>query len=105
MIEELSTYDDYLTILEDESSELLLIDYWGPNCAPCLVLNKTLEKLDSEFESIKFVKVNVEKELDISIEAGVRGLPTLILYKRGIEYERWVGALSEAQLREKLKDF
>lgn len=80
-----------------------LVDFWGPNCTPCIGLNKTLELLSEEVGNVSFYKVNADEEIDIAAQAMVRGLPTLILYRDGQETARWTGAFSKEDLSAKIR--
>ncbi len=81
-----------------------LVDFWGPSCAPCVELNRTLEALEPQFVGkIMFLKVNADEIFDVSVKCEVRGLPTLIMFDKGEIVERWVGAMSQANLKTKLE--
>lgn len=86
-----------------QGSGYVLLDFWGPSCAPCIPLTAMLESIAPEFPTIQFFKVNADVELDIAVQAGVRGLPTLILYKNGREQQRWIGAQSQAKFKAALQ--
>ncbi len=85
------------------ASGSFLLDFWGPSCAPCLDLNRTLEALEEEYKGrVTFIKVNADDELDIASRMGVRGLPTLVLIHDGQIIARWIGALSASALKGKV---
>jgi thioredoxin 1 len=99
----ISTIEGFDTALLDKD-RIYLVDFWGPSCAPCIDLNKTLESLEPEFANrLTFVKVNADELIDISAKYGVRGLPTLIMIERGEMVERWVGAAPRETLRSRLE--
>lgn len=80
-----------------------LLDFWGPGCAPCIDLNRTLETLETEYKDrLTFIKINADDELDIASEMGVRGLPTLVLIRDGQIITRWIGAMPLPTLKAKL---
>ena len=87
-----------------ESNSLCLVDFWGTSCAPCITLNKTLEGIEPEFENIDFVKVDADSEPEIAAENGIRGLPTLVLFRAGEEVTRWYGLVDSKKLSRELKD-
>jgi thioredoxin 1 len=80
-----------------------LVDFWGPSCAPCVDLNRTLESLEAGYEGrLTFVKVNADDEVDIAAQYGVRGLPTILLVQDGQIMSRWIGMMSAPSLKAKL---
>lgn len=80
-----------------------LVDFWGPSCAPCVDLNRALEDMEETYKGrLTFVKVNADEEVDIAVEYGVRGLPTIFLVRDGQIQERWIGKISGASLKSKL---
>lgn len=80
-----------------------LVDFWGPSCAPCVDLNRALEQMEPVYRGrLTFVKVNADEEIDIAVEYGVRGLPTIFLIRDGQIQERWLGKISAPSLQSKL---
>jgi len=62
----------------------VLVDFWAEWCGPCKNIAPTLEELDKELEGkVKVAKVNIDDNPDTPIKYGVRGIPTLILFKDG----------------------
>lgn len=77
---------------------LVMVDFWAEWCMPCKVMGPVLNELaeNSDFKA-KVAKLNVDHFQQISQQHGVRGIPTLILFKDGKEVDRFVGV--------KAKDF
>jgi thioredoxin 1 len=85
-------------------SELpVLVDFWAPWCGPCRAVAPVVEELASDFDGkIKFVKVNTDENSQQAGKLGVRGIPTLIMFKAGSEADRVVGYASKADLKKHL---
>lgn len=74
----------------------VLVDFWAEWCAPCRMLAPTVDAVAERFASnARVVKVNVDENPGISQRYGIKGIPTLILFKNGAEEERVVGATSK----------
>jgi thioredoxin 1 len=79
-----------------KSDRPVLVDFWAPWCAPCRMLAPTVEAVAQNFEgSASVVKLNVDDNPAVSQRYGIKGIPTLILFKNGTEAERVVGATSK----------
>jgi thioredoxin 1 len=75
-----------------ESRELVLLDFWGTQCKPCLALMPTVEKLEKIYEGrIKVARLNAAENRMLCAKLRVMGLPTFLLYKDGVEINRLVG--------------
>ena len=78
------------------SDKLSVIDFWAEWCAPCRMLAPTVEAVADKYaDSARVVKLNVDFNPSVSQRYGIKGIPTLILFKNGREEERVVGATSE----------
>ena len=78
------------------SSVPVLVDFWAPWCAPCRMLAPTVEAVAQNFQNTaSVVKLNVDDNPAVSQRYGIKGIPTLILFKNGKEEERVVGATSK----------
>ena len=77
----------------------VLVDFWAEWCGPCKQIAPALEDLATEFgEKVTVAKLNIDENPKIPGQFGVRGIPTLMLFKDGQLAATKVGALSKAQL-------
>ena len=79
----------------------VLVDFWAAWCGPCKMIAPILDDLADQFEGkLKIAKVDVDANKEIPGKFGIRGIPTLIIFKNGQAAATKVGALSKAQLVE-----
>ena len=87
---------------EDEvikSGEPVLVDYWADWCGPCKMIAPILDEVASEYGGkLKVVKLNIDENPETPPKYGIRGIPTLMLFKNGGVEATKVGALSKSQL-------
>jgi thioredoxin 1 len=82
----------------------VLVDFWAEWCGPCKMIAPGLEELaDSMKDKVKVVKLNIDDNPETPTKYGVRGIPTLMLFKDGVISATKIGALPKAQLETWLK--
>lgn len=79
----------------------VLIDYWAEWCGPCKMIAPVIEELAAEYgDKIKIAKLNIDENPVTPPKYGIRGIPTLMLFKGGNVEATKVGAVSKSQLAE-----
>ncbi|HEU5318816.1 MAG TPA: thioredoxin [Chloroflexota bacterium] len=86
-----------------QSTQPVLVDFWAPWCAPCRALAPALEQLAAEYAGrVTIAKLNTDENQRTMVQAGVQGLPTLVLYKGGKEVDRLVGLRPKPHIKQAL---
>jgi len=98
--------EDILTLTDDsfeadvlQSDTPVLVDYWAEWCGPCKMIAPVLEDIAEEYKGkLKIGKLNIDQNEATAPKYGVRGIPTLMIFKGGNVEGTKVGALSKSQL-------
>ncbi|MEZ5375057.1 MAG: thioredoxin [Acidimicrobiales bacterium] len=94
-----ATANDFDEAIE-RSTLPVLVDLWAPWCGPCKMVAPMLERLAAERSGkLRVVKLNVDEAPAISARLRAQSIPTLLLFDRGVEVGRQIGALPEDALR------
>jgi thioredoxin 1 len=82
-----------------KSDKPVLVDYWAEWCGPCKMIEPLLNELAGKYEGrLKFAKLNIDDNPSTPPKYGIRGIPTLMIFKDGDVEATKVGALSKSQL-------
>ena len=82
-----------------QSQQPVLVDYWAEWCGPCKMIAPLLDELSGTYEGkLRIAKMNVDENRDIPAKFGIRGIPTLMIFKDGQLAATKVGALNKAAL-------
>ena len=78
----------------------VVVDFWAEWCGPCKMIGPALEELSDEFGGkVTIAKLNIDENPDAPAQYGVRGIPTMILFKDGAPAATKVGAAPKSQLK------
>lgn len=84
-----------------QSSGLVLLDFWADWCAPCKMLAPVLADIADEYAgSLRVAKINADENKESATRLAVRGLPSIVMLRDGVEVGRLIGNVSKTRLAE-----
>jgi len=81
-----------------ESNKTTIVDFYADWCGPCKMMSPVIDKIAEENDNIKVGKLNVDEAQDIAVKYNVMSIPTIIIFKNGLEHKRFVGVTSKSEI-------
>ena len=90
--------------LKSKKDHLMVVDFWAEWCGPCKMIGPTIDELSTEYDGKATIgKVNVDEQGDLSVQFGVRSIPTILFFKNGEVVDKHIGMAQKSQLEEIIK--
>ena len=80
------------------SSKPVIIDFYADWCGPCKMMSPIIDNIAEENSDVKVGKVNVDEAQEIAIKYNIMSIPTIIIFKEGKEYKKFVGVTSKENI-------
>lgn len=88
-----------------KSDKPVIVDFWADWCVPCKILEPIYEELAEKYEGrIKFARLNVDENPEIADRYGIMAIPTLIIFNKGEEINRLIGAAPKQKIEKFIED-
>lgn len=101
---ELLTKDDFDKLLANNQDKLIFVKFSAPWCSPCRLLTSIIDEI-TPIDGVVFAEVNVDDaEEDFVNEFNVRNIPTVVIYKDGLQVDRFTGMIGKESLENKIKE-
>ena len=97
-----STDENFDKILKENN--IVVTDFWASWCNPCLMIAPHLESISDEMKNIVVAKHNIDEEPNTPTKFGVRGIPTMLLFKNGELASTKVGATTKSNIQDWIKE-
>ena len=101
---DITTTKEFDEIINDTDKKAVLIDFWAPWCGPCRMLTPTITQLSKSYPNNVY-KVNVDVQKEIAMRFGIRGIPSVKIFKNGEVQETLQGVQPEYVYKEKLTSY
>ena len=86
-----------------EAETATLVDFWAPWCGPCRMVGPVLEEIAAERDDLRVVKLNVDDNQQTAARYEVLSIPTMILFRNGVEAKKIIGALPKKKILAELE--
>jgi thioredoxin 1 len=96
------TYGEFNDVINN-TPQIVVVNFFAEWCMPCLMLSPVIEDLAKELSGIKFVKINIDDNEELADNHNISTIPCLIIFKKGKEIDRLVGARTYEAIEERLR--
>lgn len=86
------------------NKDLILIDFYATWCGPCKMMHPILEEIEKEYDEVKIIKVDVDKNEELARKYAIMSIPTLILFNNGIQKQKNIGFTPKSIIEEWIKN-
>nr|1M7T_A Chain A, Chimera of Human and E. coli thioredoxin [synthetic construct] len=100
MVKQIESKTAFQEALDAAGDKLVVVDFSATWCGPCKMIKPFFHSLSEKYSNVIFLEVDVDDAQDVAPKYGIRGIPTLLLFKNGEVAATKVGALSKGQLKE-----
>ena len=87
-----------------KNDKICVVDFWSESCAPCRQLSPILEEISNEMSEVVFAKHNIDEQPNMPVKYGVRGIPTMLIFKNGELKGTKVGATTKSNIVSWIKE-
>ncbi|MBS3079873.1 thioredoxin [Candidatus Pacearchaeota archaeon] len=98
------THEEFKDIINN-SHRLVIVDFFAEWCMPCLMLAPFIEELAEKFDKVKFVRINVDDNEELSRRYRISSIPCLVFFKDGKEVNRIIGNQPIENIEEKINEY
>jgi len=92
------TKEEFDNIISNSGDKIIIVDFAAEWCGPCKTLGPILDTVAQENPDVQVVKVDVDENSDLSVEYGIRSIPTVFIFKSGELVNKFVGVKSKEEI-------